>query len=121
MASSAQDLIRRLRAGEMPAEEILRLLRAGSILVRANAFEAIVPHARRDETLIHEIREAAIHPDNQVRLMGTISVAHVAVAALFRVGDEKADEAARRLIDAWPEPDRGDLLWWLRSEGLLGG
>lgn len=119
MTKSAQETVRHLRSGEVSVEDIRRLLHDDSIVVRANALEALVNHARHEEGLLHEIREAATSPENQIRLMGTISVAHVAVACLMRVGGDRAVEAARGLIASWPEPDRTDLLWYLKSEGLV--
>lgn len=119
MTKTAQETVQLLRSGEVPVEDIRRLLHDDSIVVRANALEALVNHARHGEGLLDEIREAATSPENQVRLMGTISVAHVAVACLMRVGGDRAVAVARDLIASWPEPDRTDLLWYLKSEGLV--
>lgn len=119
MTGTAQQTVRHLRSGEVPIEDIRRLLHDTSIVVRANALEALVDHARHGQGLLDEIRKAAISPENQSRLMGTISVAHVAVACLMRVGSDRAVEAARDLIASWPESDRTDLFWYLKSEGLV--
>lgn len=118
MMKTAQETVRHLRSGEASVEDICRLLHDDSIVVRANALEVLVDHARHEEGLLDKIHEAATSPGNKARLMGTITVAHVAVACLMRVGSDRAIEAARGLIASWPELDRSDLLWYLKSEGL---
>ncbi|MBY0395733.1 MAG: hypothetical protein K2X91_04580 [Thermoleophilia bacterium] len=115
---TASESVRRLRSGDATAAEIVSALADPSIVVRANALEALTPHARLDPALLDRLAEAATSPENATRLMGTISVAHVAVAALLRVGTPGAEAAARRLLEDWPEPDRSDLLWYLSTEGL---
>jgi hypothetical protein len=69
--------------------------------------------------LLSALRDVATSPANQVRPTGTISVAHVAVGCLFRVGSGHAAGLAKDLLAHWPEPDRSDLLWYLKSEDLL--
>lgn len=113
-----QKAIDHLRSGRASLRFILRSLSARPPLVRVNALNALVGHARRDAMLLDEFRMAATSTRNQLRLMGTISVAHVAVGCLLRAGDNEAAGIARGLIEAWPEPDRTDLLWYLKSEGL---
>ena len=116
---SSQKTVSRLRSGETPLGEVIDLLHDTSIVVRANALEALIPHVQHDDRLLEQLKAAVVEPENQVRLVGTISVAHVALGCLLRVGGGKATEVAKSLIDTWPEPDRTDLLWYLRSEGLL--
>jgi hypothetical protein len=113
-----QALIDRLRSGNMPVSEVIGLLRDPAAVIRVNAVEALVVRARHDQKLLKELVAAASEPANGVRLMGTISVAHVAVGCLLRVGTDAANEAANNLLNAWPEPDRADLMWYLKSEGL---
>jgi hypothetical protein len=102
----------------MPPSEVRSLLHHPSPLVRVNAIEALVGTARREEGLVEELIAAATNSMNNVPLMGTTSVAHVAVGCLLRVGTAKAVEAAQALLRAWPEPDRTDLTWYLKSENL---
>jgi len=113
-----QGLVDRIRGGSMPMAEIQGLLQHQSPLVRVNALEALVGAAQHDDGLLKELVAAARNPMNNVRLMGTTSVAHVAMACLFRVGTAAAVEAAKALISAWPELDRSDLIWYLKSESL---
>ena len=116
-----QGLVDRVRNGSMRTDEVRNLLHHPSPLVRANALEALVVPAQHDQRLVEEIAAAASDSANRVRLMGTISVAHVAVSCLFRVGTVEALEVAKALWSAWPEPDRTDLTWYLESEGLQVG
>jgi hypothetical protein len=116
-----QGLVDRVKSGMMRTEEVRDLLHHASPLVRANALEALVAPAKRDQGLVDVLTAAASAPANKVRLMGSISVAHVAVGCLFRVGTAEAREAAQALWSTWPEPDRTDLTWYLESEGLQVG
>jgi len=113
-----QTLVNHIRGRTMPIAEVRRLLHHESPLVRVNALEACVDAARHDEDLLDEIRVAVSNPTNKVRMMGTVSVAHIAVGCLLRVGTTEAVEAATALLQDWPEPDRSDLNWYLESEGL---
>jgi hypothetical protein len=50
--------------------------------------------------------------------MGVTSVKHLAVACLLRLHAAKATLAAKALLMRWPEPDRTDLIWFLKTDGL---
>jgi hypothetical protein len=119
MSNTKKDAIHLLRSGEATVEEIRHLLHDKSIIVRANALEAIVSHCQRDEGLLDEICNAITPLGRQTRLLGNISMAHIAVGCLMKVGSDRAVGVARDLIASWPEPDRSDLLWYLKSEGLI--
>jgi hypothetical protein len=116
-----QQLVDRVKSGKMRSDQLLALLRHESPLVRANALEALVSPARHQKGLLDELVAAALDPANRVRLMGTISVAHVAVCCIFRAGTPEALEAANALVSAWSATDRTDLIWYLESEGLQIG
>ena len=113
-----QSLIDQLRSGHAPLSEIRRLLHHPGAIVRVNAIVALISHAKNDRGSLKELIAAASNAENSVCLMGTISVAHVAVSCLLRVDTEEAVEAAKALLSNWPEPDRTDLTWYLKSEGL---
>jgi len=106
-----------LTKGTAPVSEIRVLFRHPAAVVRANALNALIPHAKIDGGLIEFFVAAAQNPINEVRLMGTISVAHVAVGCLNQIGTQPALVAATELLVTWPEPDRTDLRWYLHSEG----
>jgi len=117
-------LIEQLESDQIPTRELHELLDHKSVLVRTNALEAMARHAQQDHAIADQFTDdlvvAARDPKNWSIVMGTIAVAHVAVACLLRVGTPKAVTAARQLIGEWPEPDRSDLLWFLKSEKLEG-
>jgi HEAT repeats len=118
ISKSVQIVIDHLRSDACSVDDLRAALKHSSAAVRANAIEALAAKDG-DDDFIDELRQAAVDSANQVRLMGTISVGHVAVASLLRIGTEEAERAAHELINHWPEPDRHDLLWYLQSEGLL--
>jgi hypothetical protein len=113
-----QAIVDRMRDRTMPIAQVRRMLHHESPLVRVNALEACVDAARNDQDLLEELRLAVSNPANKVRMMGTVSVAHIAVGCLLRVGTNEAVEAANALLQGWPEPDRSDLVRYLESEKL---
>jgi hypothetical protein len=121
MATSTEieAVVQRLKSADLPLTELASLLQYRSPIVRANALDAIAVRTRGTDSLTGEVLAAAADPANAVPLMGTISVAHVAVACLLRIGSPKADQSAKALLETWPEPDKTDLMWYLKSEGLL--
>jgi hypothetical protein len=114
-----EGIVKRLKSGDLPLAEVLSLLHFRSPIVRANALDALAAQAKSNDNVVGEVVAAATDPANKVPLMGTISVAHVAVACLLRAGSPKADQAAKALLETWPEPDRTDLIWYLESERLI--
>lgn len=116
-----QRIVDRVKSGNLPTNEMRDLVHHQSPLVRANALESLVESAQHTGILLDDLIKAALDTTNSVRLMGTISVAHVAVSCLLRVGTPEALQAAHRLWISWPEPDRKDLTWYLESEGLQIG
>jgi len=115
--NNIQDVVTALVKGETPLGDIREHLRDPRAVVRVNALNALVPHTKIDDELIGLVIAAAKNPINEIRLMGTISVAHVAVGCLYQVGTPTALGAATELLATWPEPDRSDLRWYLQSEG----
>ena len=113
---SLQATIDRVRFGHASGAELLALLRSHpSPLVRANVAMRLPEAADLPpDAVAAALEDAARDPAHGFRLMGTITVGHLAVAALFRVCGTRAAEVVRR----WPEPDRADLLWHLRAEGI---
>lgn len=117
-AISTGSLVESIVRRELPPDELRHLLHTAGAIVRANALIALTEYAKDDEDLLADFVAAAKEPQNAVRLMGTTSVQHVAVASLLEVGTTAACASATALLDGWPEPDRSDLVWYLKSEGL---
>ncbi len=117
-AKQLQILVNDLKSGTMGVREIRELLHHRSPLIRANALEALVSPARSDAELIGELVAVARDPTNASPLMGTLSVAHVAVDCLRRVNSPEAINALESVLEAWPSGDRTDLDWYL-SQGVV--
>lgn len=113
---NVNETVEALVRGAVPLAEIRDLTRHPAMLVRVNALTALVKYAKADDEVVRDIVAAATDPANSVRLMGTISVGHVAVGCLDDIGTPAAAAAAADLLATWPESDRGDLAWYLRSE-----
>jgi hypothetical protein len=116
--SRLQAIIDRIVSGQVSGPELLALIASHpSPLVRANAIRRLPAAADLPAAQMAAALEvAATDPAHRFRLMGTITVGHLAVEALFRVCGMA--ERAAALVSGWPEPDRQDLVWFLRSEGI---
>ena len=121
MTTTAQSIVDRLKQPDVSQDEVQKYLQHDAALVRVNAIEAAARLAKENERLIAIIANAAQQPQNAVRLLGTATVGHVAVGCLLHIGSPRATEVAMQLVDGWPENERGDLIWYLKSEGLLSG
>jgi hypothetical protein len=119
MTSTAQSIVERLKQPDVSQDEVEKYLQHNAALVRVNAIEAAARLAKENERLIAMVANEAQKPQNAVRLLGTATVGHVAVGCLLRIGSPQASEAAMQLVDGWPENERDDLIWYLKSEGLL--
>ena len=121
MTTTAQSIVDRLKQPDVSQDEVQKYLQHDAALVRVNAIEAAARLAKENERLVAIIANAAQQPQNAVRLLGTATVGHVAVGCLLQIGSPRATEVAMQLVDGWPENERGDLIWYLKSEELLSG
>ena len=102
----------------LATDRLRELLESGTTPERARATGALARRAARDDSLRPEVLEVLMGPDLRgMRLMG-ISIAHIGVACLYGAAPTALKSEVKALVDAWPEPDRSDLLWFLRSQGL---
>ena len=111
--------IGRIWSDEVSPQTLCQQLSARSVLARVNAAQALAARSDTDADTVAALRTAAADRRNQTVLLGTVTAADVMIASLLRLGHDDVTETARRLIDAQPEPHRSDLLWYLRSEGLI--
>lgn len=116
--SDAQELIAKIGTKLLTFEETCGLVLHPSPVVRANAMKHMIVHVDHTNSIEGILKLAAMNPDNLLPLIGTISVAHVAVACLIRLGTHSATATANELVQSWKEPDRSDLIWYLRSEAI---
>jgi hypothetical protein len=111
-------LVDRLKELSASRQEVLDSLEHDAALVRVNALEAVARMAQDDESLIPAIAQAAMNECNNVRLLGTTTVRHVALGCLLCIANDSARRAAADIIEKWPADDRTDLQWYLDSEGI---
>jgi len=118
MPDTIESTIEYLKGDSVSPEDAIRCLEHEAALVRVNAVDALGRLATRHDHLVDQLVAAIRDPRNRTVLMGTVTVSHVAVANLVRVGTERARSAAAQVLGEWTGDDRDDLLWHLRSEGL---
>lgn len=102
----------------MSVDEIRQHLHDVGALARCHAIEAMVGKVATNPEVLQEVVTAIVDPVNSTHILGTISVAHIGLKSLFGSSCESARQAAKHLLATWPLPDRDDLLWYLKSEGM---
>lgn len=116
--TTLQTAIDAVRSRKLSSRQLREYLSHRSPLVRANAIEIFAEHLSEDESLLSEIVLFATNPEHSFVLMGATTVAHWAVLSMLRSSCVAAREAGRELLRDWSEPERQDLIWFLRSEGI---
>ena len=106
-----------LQIAALSQAELLETARHGTDAARALALGELARLAATNAPLAEIVLKIATQPENmEARLMGTISVAHYALTEVLRANPQAAPNAVIRLLANWPEPDRGDFIWHLKSE-----
>ena len=116
--SKLQQAINKIKERQLPLSELRGYMTHPSPLIRANAIEVFGEHLHEDDALVDEAVAFAKDPDHSFRLMGPITVAHVAVLALLSSRSATARRAGVELVNQWQEPDRQNLISFLKSEGI---
>ena len=103
----------------MSTLQLRSLVRGGPKPERARAMAALARRAAVDVEVRRDVLDMISDADyRSTRFMGTISLAHIGVACLLLTGTPDLTTEVTRIVEAWPEPDRTDLLWFLRSQGV---
>lgn len=103
----------------LPTTKLIELSNSKLILERSRSLNALARRSSQDPTLVNYVMEAIVDPKNTgAKFMGTITLSHMAFACLWVFGTPTAKEALKRILSAWPEPDRSDLIWFLESQDL---
>ena len=116
--SKIQQTIDAIKSGRLSLSELRSFLLHPSPLVRANAVGSVAERIGEDGTLLEEVVAFAKNPEHAFRLMGTTTLAHLAVLALLRSCSPVARQAGLDLVNQWQGVDRQDLIWFLKSEGI---
>jgi hypothetical protein len=103
----------------LSAEALQEKLQSSGIIERVNAIAVLARKYGYDPTVSEILLQAIQDPINKgARTMGPTSVAHFGVAYLLKFGTAHARQQIKRLIESWEEPDRSDLIWFIRSQEL---
>ncbi len=103
------------------ADELFVIARTGYPPNRARAIAALARKVRTFAELREAVGQEIMRPDLiGFRLMGTITVAQVGVAALLGSNDPESQHLGSTLLAAWPESSKEDLLWFLGSQKIDG-
>jgi hypothetical protein len=113
-----QATIDKLRSGRLGPDKIRQYLSHASPLVRANAIEASALLANQDIALINDLRIAACSDANGISLMGNVTLKHIAIGCLLRIGSIEAKEAVECAIRSLSVAERENLLIYLESENI---
>ena len=98
-------------------DELLETACRGKDSVRALAFTELARLSLSQPRLVKTVANLAATPENRnARLLGTISVAHYGLTELLRANPAAASSIILPLLADWPEPDRSDFFWYVKSE-----
>lgn len=107
--------IERIVSSQLGKDELLQLLDHQVLPFVASAIENLLKRFGHEENTVRMV-ESRLRSANWSRvIMGTITIAHWAVRCLRDCGHAMAADAASRAIDNWPDSDRADLGWFLKS------
>ena len=113
-------LVRDKELDPLSTKHLLILLHSNSRLNRARALSALARRSSQEEAITDQVLNGITESSNrEARLLGsTISVSHIGFATLWEFGLPCARASLRKLLQNWPEPDRIDLLWFLKSQSI---
>jgi hypothetical protein len=105
---------------QLSTESLLELLNSDSRVNRVRALSTLARRSSQDGIITASVLKGITEPKNrEARLLGsTISVSHVGFAVLWEFGPPDVRECLQKLLKNWPEPDRTDLLWFLKSQSI---
>jgi hypothetical protein len=108
------------KINQLPTPDVLKLLNDSSLVKRVHSIATLLKRLNQDPSLLEIVKQSILNSENMSsRLMGTISVSHLGIAELFRIGSVDTTSTAWQIINSLEEPNRSDLIWYLKSENLL--
>jgi hypothetical protein len=103
----------------MSREQLFEILGRGGTPRRARAMAALARKASLDDGLVDQVLEEIESASNRsTRVMGTVSLSHIGFGCLWERGNVVVQAKLEQQFAVWPEPDRSDLSWFLKSQGL---
>jgi len=105
---------------KMSDRELLKKLSKNNILFeRGRALLQLARRSGSDEQNLEFVIAQIQDIDNiNARTVGLVSIAHLGVAGLLEANTLLTVNAVKKLLEEWQEPDRSDLLWFLKSSFL---
>lgn len=113
--SEAQQLIDRITSGSLTWTELAGMMSERNESIRGSAMIALTEQYPSDPRTVALLREQAVHPDNQRRVIGITTLGQLAVKLLSKLPGEEAAAAVAELRANWPEDEREDLEWLMQS------
>ena len=103
----------------LPTEQLQQLCEKSSLDNKTRACAALARRVQQQPDLLPYLLTMIRSPANrQIRVMGTISLAHVGFASLWFKSTDSIKQIMQEVLSEWPEPDRSDLVWFLQSQRL---
>jgi hypothetical protein len=102
---------------EKNIERLTYIVEHGYTPNRARAISALARRSASDPALRSKVVEFVASPKlREARTMGFVSLAHIGVLGMIAGNGGVIPPVVVSLYSSWPEPDRGDLLWFLQSQ-----
>jgi hypothetical protein len=99
--------------------QLMEILKNGLLFQRGRALFELARRSGKEEKLIEMIVGQIVDEKNQQsRTVGIASISFLGIAGLLTANTSNTREVARKLINDWSEPDRTNLLEFIKSASL---
>lgn len=95
--------------------QLIEILRKSLLLQRGRALYELARRTRENTELMDLVTSEIRDPKNRsARTIGIVSIAFLGLAGLLEADTEMSRKAASEIIETWEEPDRSNLLEFIR-------
>jgi hypothetical protein len=105
---------------KLSTSELLEILDKSLLLERGRALFELARRSGEDKVLLEKIVNDISNPKNMnANTFGLVSLSFLGMAGLMEANTETTKSAAKKLLEAWPEFGRSDLIYFLQSSSLI--
>lgn len=101
---------------QLSTTNLLEILEHGLLLERGRALFMLARRSGDNKELIDTVvREIYDSKNRNTRTIGTVSISFLGIAGLLEADTSDTKEIVKKLLESWTEPNRSDLLVFLKS------
>jgi hypothetical protein len=104
----------------LSTSRLLEILDKSLLLERGRALFELARRSDEDKILLEKIVNDISNPKNvNTKTFGVVSLSFLGMAGLMEANTDATKSAAKKLLEAWPESSRSDLIYFLQSSSLI--